>query len=149
MISRHNLTPLFSLLCIAVLLPVFGGCNSDSRDQRSREEKTRDEVAKATERTKPAIEKARREIDDAAHDAASEARAAAQGAREGWQGHPSAPVDLNSASERDLLRLPGISKTDADKIIDQRPYRDKHDLVEKGMLSESQYERIRDRVTTN
>jgi DNA uptake protein ComE-like DNA-binding protein len=82
------------------------------------------------------------------HDAASEARAAAQGAREGWQGHPSAPVDLNSASERDLLRLPGISKTDADKIIDQRPYRDKHDLVEKGMLSESQYERIRDRVTT-
>jgi DNA uptake protein ComE-like DNA-binding protein len=57
-------------------------------------------------------------------------------------------VDLNSASERDLLRLPGISKADADKIIDQRPYRDKHDLVEKGMLSESQYERIRDRVTT-
>ena len=71
MISRHNLTPLFSLLCIAVWLPVFGGCNSDSQDQRSREEKTRDEVAKATERTKPAIEKARREIDDAAHDAAS------------------------------------------------------------------------------
>jgi len=130
------------------LLLASVGCNSNPQDQRSREERTRDEVAKATERTKPAIEKARREIDDAAHDAASEARAAAQGAREGWQAHSSAPVDLNSASERDLLRLPGISKTDADKIIDQRPYRDKHDLVEKGTLSESQYERIRDRVTT-
>src|SRR5215472_446302 len=110
MISRHNLTPLFALLCVAVLLPVFGGCSSDSQDQRSREDKTRDEVAKATERAKPVIEKAGRDLDDAAHDAAREARAAAQGAREGWQRHPNAPVDLNSASERDLLSLPGISK---------------------------------------
>jgi DNA uptake protein ComE-like DNA-binding protein len=147
MMSRHTLTTLLSMLCIAALLPVFGGCSSDSRDQRSREEKTRDEVAKATERAQPVIEKAGRDIDEAAHDAVGEARAAAQGARQGWHGHPSAPVDLNSASESDLLRLPGISKSDADKIIDQRPYRDKHDLVEKGLLAESEYDRIRDRVT--
>ena len=148
MISRHNLTPLFSLLCIAVWLPVFGGCNSDSRDERSREERTRDEVAKATERAKPAVEEAGRKIDNAAHEAAREARAAAQGAREGWQKGRNAPIDLNSASERDLLTLPGISKTEARKIIDRRPYSDKHDLLKKGILSESEYDTIRDRVTT-
>lgn len=148
MISRRILTFLCSSPCIGALLLVSVGCNSNPQDQRSREERTRDEVAKATERVKPTVEEARRKIDNAAHEAAREARAAAQGAREGWQQGRSAPIDLNSASERDLLRLPGISKTDARKIIDRRPYSDKHDLLKKGILSESEYDTIRDRVTT-
>ena len=148
MMSHRTPAFLCSSSCIAALLLVSLGCNSNSHDQRSREERTRDEVAKATERAKPAVEEARRRIDNAAHDAVREARAAAQGAREGWKQGRSAPVDLNSASERDLLTLPGISERDARKIIERRPYTDKNDLIKKGILSESEYDRIRDRVTT-
>jgi len=148
MISRRILILLCSPPCIGALLLSSVGCNSNPQDQRSREERTRDEVAKATERAKPAVEEAGRKIDNAAHEAAREARAAAQGAREGWQKGRNAPIDLNSASERDLLTLPGISKTEARKIIDRRPYSDKNDLLKKGILSESEYDTIRDRVTT-
>ena len=148
MISHRILTFLCSSPCIGALLLASVGCNSNPQDQRSREERTRDEVAKATERAKPAVEEAGRKIDNAAHEAAREARAAAQGAREGWQKGRNAPIDLNSASERDLLTLPGISKTEARKIIDRRPYSDKNDLLKKGILSESEYDTIRDRVTT-
>ena len=148
MMFRRTLTGILSSPCVTVLLLVSTGCNSNSQDQRSREEKTRDEAAKITERAKPEVEEARRKIDQAAHDAEQEARAAAQGAREGWQRGQSAPLDLNSASERDLRTLPGISEIDARKIIDGRPYSDRHDLLEKGILSQYEYTRIRDRVTT-
>jgi DNA uptake protein ComE-like DNA-binding protein len=148
MMFRRTLIGLFSSQCIAALLLVSTACNSNSQDQRSREEKTRDEAAKIAERAKPQVEEARRQIDQAAEDAEREARAAAQGAREGWQRSPSAPLDLNSASQSDLRTLPGISDTDARKIIDGRPYSDRHDLLKKGILSEPEYTKIRDRVTT-
>jgi DNA uptake protein ComE-like DNA-binding protein len=145
--SRRTLTLLLLSPCVAVLLFVSSGCNLSSQDQRERDEKTRDEVARATERAKPVIEEAGRKLGAAAHEAARQANAAAQGAREGWEHGPHALVDLNSASEGDLLTLPGISRTDASKIIAGRPYRDKHDLLQRGIVSASDYEKIRDRVT--
>ena len=56
-------------------------------------------------------------------------------------------VDVNSASESDLVALPGITQRDARKIIANRPYGDKYDLVSKGILTEEQYKNIRDAVT--
>jgi DNA uptake protein ComE-like DNA-binding protein len=122
-------------------------CNWNSADQRERDEKTRDEVAKATERAKPAIEDASRQLGEAARAAAEEARAAAQGVKEGWHNGQRAPMDINSATEAQLLQLPGIKGPDARRIIGNRPYRDKHDLVSKGILPENKYEAVHDLIT--
>jgi DNA uptake protein ComE-like DNA-binding protein len=133
------------LAVIPLLLSV--GCSGSPEDQRARDEKTRDEVAKATERAKPAIEEAGRKLDAAAHEVAHNVKAAAQGARQGWQNGPHSLVDINHATENDLATLPGISHADARKIIAGRPYGNKNDLLAKGAVSQSDYERIRDRVT--
>src|ERR1700676_3384424 len=94
-----------SLLIVGLLLGVQG-CNwfqpgQDSRaseEQQQRDEKTRDEVAKATERLKPAIESAGRKLDEATQKAAEEARAAAQGVQEGCARGAHPPLDLYSDS---------------------------------------------------
>jgi DNA uptake protein ComE-like DNA-binding protein len=144
--SRILLT--FGLLFAAAF--IFGvcmGCNSNDPDQRARDEKTREEVAKATADAKPAIQDAGRKIGEAAHEAADEARAAAQGVRDGWNESYHGPLDINSASESQLVDLPGIDKRTARHIIAGRPYHEKHDLLDKGIVSSDEYDRIRNDVT--
>jgi DNA uptake protein ComE-like DNA-binding protein len=135
------------LLTSTLIIQGSAGCNSNDPDQRARDERTRDEVAKATERAKPELEEAGRKLGEAAHDAADQARAAAQGVQEGWNNSQHPLVDLNSASETELTDLPGINRPAARRIIAGRPYRDKHDLLDKNILSGSDYQRIRDHVT--
>jgi hypothetical protein len=43
-------------------------------------------------------------------------------------------VDLNSASRKELMSLPGIGKAEADRIVANRPYLVKTDLVSKNVL---------------
>jgi hypothetical protein len=43
-------------------------------------------------------------------------------------------VDLNSAGRQELMTLPGIGKAEADRIIANRPYLVKTDLVSKNVL---------------
>ena len=87
---------------VAVLAAGMGlgvtACNwypgtSSSEDQRQRDEKTREEVAKATERLKPEIQEAGRKLGEAARTAGEEARAAAQGVHEGWKRGANAPLN--------------------------------------------------------
>lgn len=144
-----------AVLAIGLMLGVQGcywnrsGENSTAsqEEQQKRDEKTRDEVARATERMKPAIESAGRKLGEATEKAAEEARAAAQGVQEGWNRGTHAPVDLNSASERELTELPGITAPEARRIIHARPYRDKRDLVSRGILPRSGYAKIEDQIT--
>lgn len=143
-------------LVLAVTIAVgVAGCGlvqSDSKSdaqKRSDEEKTRDEVAKATERAKPELQKAGEELKEAAKTAAGQAKAAAQGVKDGWERGKSHKVDLNSADENELSTLPGVTRRDAHKIIAGRPYRAPHELVEKGIVSDEQYSQIRDEVSAN
>jgi DNA uptake protein ComE-like DNA-binding protein len=136
----------FILLC-----GLAGGCDyngNSTADQRAREERTRDEVAKATERAKPALEEAGRKIGKAASEAADQAQAAAEGVREGWDRGGHRLVNVNAATEDELAELPGLSHREARRIADGRPYRDRHDLVVKGAISEETYAKIRDRITS-
>jgi len=56
---------------------------------------------------------------------------------------PIKPIDLNTASIEQLVALPGISPTLVQQIIEGRPYRDKTDLVQKHILSDAAYDRIK------
>ena len=55
-------------------------------------------------------------------------------------------VELNSAGRKRLAALPGLTGDDADRIIANRPYEKRRDLVRKGVLSESEFDKIRDDV---
>ncbi|HUY94119.1 MAG TPA: helix-hairpin-helix domain-containing protein [Terracidiphilus sp.] len=59
---------------------------------------------------------------------------------------PEDRVDLNHASIEELLKIPGMTRTWAQRIIRFRPYRTKQDLVEGGILPGEVYKRIRDYV---
>ena len=55
-------------------------------------------------------------------------------------------VDINSASKAELEALPGIGEAYAQKIISNRPYREKTDLVRMKIIPESTYEGISDKI---
>ena len=55
-------------------------------------------------------------------------------------------VDLNSASQRQLERLPGLTAEDAGRIIANRPYPNKNALLRRGIIGEGKYEQIEDHV---
>jgi competence protein ComEA len=135
-----------AILLVASSAAAAASCNLSPDEQRARDEKTRDEVAKATERAKPVIKEAGRKVGEAAREAVHEAGAAAQGVRDGLKNGQTSVVDVNSATEGQLLDLPGIGKPEARRIIDHRPYSDKHDLVAKGAVSDATYDKIRDRI---
>ena len=58
-------------------------------------------------------------------------------------------IDINSASKDQLDSLPGIGDKLAQKIIDNRPYRAKTDLVNKKILNQSAYNKIKDQIVAH
>ena len=73
------------------------------------------------------------------------AKAVAEGVREGWSRDK--PLNLNTATKDDLLKLPGITPVQADRIIASRPYDDPKDLVTRRILPKTEYDKISDRLT--
>lgn len=55
-------------------------------------------------------------------------------------------VDINSAKKAELIKLPGISIADADKIIAGRPYGSKAWLVTHKILPDAKYQAVQGRV---
>lgn len=60
-----------------------------------------------------------------------------------------APLDINRASLDELLQLPGMTQTWAARIVRFRPYREKNDLVDRGIVPDAVYGRIKDRVVVH
>lgn len=114
--------------------------------QPRRGDKTREVVAEATQRMKPEIKRSAKELGAVADWAADETLAAIEGFFEGWFRPSIQSINVNSASTRELENLPGVTSSDAHRIISGRPYRDKRELVRKGVISEAVYARIVDRV---
>ncbi|MGC1370848.1 MAG: helix-hairpin-helix domain-containing protein [Candidatus Sulfotelmatobacter sp.] len=71
-------------------------------------------------------------------------KAMVEGVKEGM-GHNGA-VNINKASREELLTLPDLTDREADRIIAERPFNSADDLVKRRIITQSEYDRIRDRV---
>ena len=55
-------------------------------------------------------------------------------------------MDINSASEKDLATLKGIGDVRAKAIVKGRPYKGKDELVQKKILTQGVYDKIKDDI---
>lgn len=137
--SRYFLT-ISTLTGFALL----AACNQPNSDQHLQEQ-----AAQATETAKQQSKEALADAKVAAANAERTVNDVAAGVKQGLDS-PAAPagrVDINSASKADLAALPGISAGKAGQIVQHRPYASTHDLVEAGLLTESEFDGIASKVT--
>ena len=55
-------------------------------------------------------------------------------------------VDINSAKAEALAELPGIGEAYSKKIVKNRPYKGKDELVQKGIIPQATYDKIKDLI---
>ncbi len=72
---------------------------------------------------------------------AHEAKAAAKGAAKNGT-----MIDINSATAKELAALPKLGDAKAKAIVDGRPWSGKDDLVAKNILSQTEYDAIKDMI---
>jgi DNA uptake protein ComE-like DNA-binding protein len=56
------------------------------------------------------------------------------------------PVDINSATADELKMVPGVGDAYAKKIVDNRPYARKDDLVKKNVMPQGVYDKLKDHI---
>jgi competence protein ComEA len=59
---------------------------------------------------------------------------------------PEERIDINHATQRELMKVPGMTSSWAGRIVRFRPYNSKVDLLNRGIVSAVVYDRIRDFV---
>lgn len=134
-------------VCAALLWMV--SCTASGKPES--DQKIQQQAQQATENAKVAAQKAAAEARVAAANAEREANDVAKGVRAGIHNGKDKDhaIDLNSASRADLETLPGITPTAARRITANRPYDTPHDLVSKGVVSQSEFDRIAGEVVTH
>lgn len=55
-------------------------------------------------------------------------------------------IDINSATPEELKAIPGIGEAYSAKIIKGRPYQRKDELVQKGILPQGVYDKVKERL---
>jgi len=77
-----------------------------------------------------------------------EIASAASGSMQAGMAAPSKAdkLDINTATKDQLKSLPGIGDAYSQKIIDGRPYRTKLDLVQKKIIPQATYDKIKDSI---
>jgi len=57
---------------------------------------------------------------------------------------PEMRIDINHSSVAELLKVPGMTRSWAGRVVRFRPYRTKADLLENGVVPSEVYDRIKD-----
>jgi DNA uptake protein ComE-like DNA-binding protein len=81
---------------------------------------------------------------DATAAAKRDAGAIARGVAEGLK--RKGPININTASDADLERLPGVTPQAANSIVEKRPYGSTRDLVKKHVLTRAEYDRVKGQI---
>jgi DNA uptake protein ComE-like DNA-binding protein len=119
--KRTSLLRLVSVIALALIFASITACT------------TKDNPDQIRQRTAEATETMRRD-----------AKAVAEGVKEGMSSDKA--ININNATREDLLNLPGMTERDADRIIAERPFKSAHELVARHVISESEYDKISDRI---
>jgi DNA uptake protein ComE-like DNA-binding protein len=133
-------------ICAALLW--LSACNTSQPS----DEQLKQQAAQTTQQVKQGAQQAAADAKVAAANAERKVNAVAAGVKEGLKtdGKPAATqVDINSASEEQLVDLPGITGSRAQRIIRGRPYSSPQELVSKGILTQAQFDRISGQVAAN
>lgn len=59
---------------------------------------------------------------------------------------PDARIDINHASIDQLMKVPGMTRPWAERIVRFRPYHTKRNLLTRGVVTSSVYDRIKDYI---
>jgi DNA uptake protein ComE-like DNA-binding protein len=59
---------------------------------------------------------------------------------------PEKRIDINRAGADELMKVPGMKRPWADRIVRYRPYRTKQDLYDRGIVSPDVYDHIKDYI---
>ncbi len=62
------------------------------------------------------------------------------------KGASKSKLDVNTASESELRELPGVGDAYAKRIVENRPYKRKDELVRKGVVPQATYDKIKDQI---
>lgn len=55
-------------------------------------------------------------------------------------------IDINSATLEQLTTLPGIGAASSQRIIEGRPYAHPDELIERSVISQTRYDKIKDHI---
>ena len=143
---RYSIFAVILGVVFLVLIPV--GCSrteghNDKNSQAQQDAKLQQEVADATQKAKDESQQLNQQAKEEAQRLKEQAKAVEEGVKEGWNRASGRPLDVNSATETELQRLPGIGPADAQRIIRGRPYSSDRELVTRRVLSGQQYEGLK------
>ena len=70
----------------------------------------------------------------------------AQGKKAAAEAGKAAPLDINTATAEQLQSLPGIGDAYSKAIVKGRPYKRKDELVDKKIIPQATYDKIKDAI---